>query len=525
MLSTSQPFHPAYPRNEFAAERLGKEFGYYPIREWVNWDFVDKYPKLKLHVLPLIERTVSGEFLRPSELEPPPTLFQVMTGLGRSQRGLVSKIIYHSVLDLKGGDPRRTLSPDYSPTPTKDIPHYVSSWTEAYRHYVTQLANQLPPMNRACRTIVAIPVAAHEEGDYLIDTLKAFRNQTESSELYELALFLNCPAECSPELAERAANLSKMVDSYVQENPSQPIVCMRGTIAGRRIQSIGFIRSILTDALILRGVIAAPLTDLIQIRCDADTRGVTDRYIQNFRKCFDTSPNTDAFCGRLRWSPEHTFSSPLSFVNQRLAELVSVIKHSIAAVPSAAGPVFAIRSSVFAALGGYNFQEQTGEDISLGERALAFRKGSTKFVARDDAGPASRLYTSSRRADAALHLKTPLYNQWERFETSFGLLNPSIRALTPSESLAPEINDVVQLQNTLEDLINKSISAFKMDRSCDTTILVEKLITAGIEQFLGIQTSQYPSGRIRIDSIAKFLNFFREYQENGFDRWRKSLSR
>lgn len=525
MLASSTHTQSLPPLYDFNVDSLAREFGYCKIRQWINWDYVDKYPKLKSHITPLIERVASGEFLKPTDLEPPPTFWRSITGIGSNQQGLVSKIIHQSVMNLKVQNPPRTLTPDYSPTPATDIPLYISNWTSSYRHYVTQLASQLPPINPNCRTIVAIPAAAHEEGEHVIDTLKAFKNQTESSHLYELALFLNCPAECTPEEAEKAAILSKMVDSYMQENPTQSIVCMRGSLSGRRIQSIGFIRSILADALLLRSSCSIPTTDVILLSCDADTRGVTDRYIENFRRCFDASPYTDAFVGRLRWSPEHTFSSPLSFVNQRLAELASLIKLNLSALPCVEGPVFAIRSSVFAAVGGYSFHDEIGEIFSLGERALQFRKGSTKYVARDDAGPASRLYTSSRRADAALHLKVPLYNQWGKFETAFGLSNPAIRSPTPSQSLAPEIVDIEVLKVGLEDIINKSIAAFAIDRSCNSTELVEKLIHAGVEQFLGITLSIESSGQVKVQSISKFLNSFEEYRQNGFVRWRNSLSR
>jgi hypothetical protein len=483
---------------------VGAALGFIPVTAWVNWEALDQYPLLAPHTRPLIEKSFSGLPITENDLIPP-RHYSTRLGLTpQAARNAVSQTIRRAVMHLKCIDGPLKRDPDYACDPSRDIPAYIARWSSTYTSYVQKLAEQLPPMNPQSRTAVAIPAAAHEESGYLLDTLNAFRRQTERPDLFELVVFLNYPAACSSEEINQVHTLVRALEGYISDHPDQRIVYMRASLAGPRIETMGFIRSLLADALLWRAAQTPLQHDLILVMCDADTRAVTDRYIENFRSRFDDAPHTDAFMGRLRWSPEHSFDNPLIFVNQRLAELIDEFRRQRGDAPPLGGPVAAIRSSVFATVGGYAETAQIGEDVALSRALRQFRSGSALYVPQADAGPASRLFTSARRADAALHQGNPVSHQWNTCETSFGLTNAPIRSPGPSISLAPTLNSQLALQGAIQTLVNRTMESLLHDDPLSANNLGQKLVEAGLNHHLGIEVVQHPNSTWEVINMSRF---------------------
>jgi hypothetical protein len=497
--------------------------GFVRISPWVNWQAIKGQPPLLVEkVNELFTKILAGD----DEAAISASYVAAEQSSSPERLGLSAwRAANHALWKLKLAHAGTQKSSDHVPNPGSDIPEYISRWSDDYTSYIRQLAQQLPPMDPRCETVIAIPVAAHEEGQHLTDTLRAFGDQTERAERFEIVLFLNYPAKCSVDQRERVENLDRMIDEYRADHPQQRIVCMRGALDTPQVTKMGFIRSFVADAILLRSLDRECVRDFILWPCDADTRAVTKRYVENQRLRFGQSPNTDAFVGTLRWSPERCLENPLVFVNHRLTELIWQLARLEAGSGLPGGPVHAIRATVFALVGGYREDDKTAEDLYLESAVKKFRKGALQFLALEDAGPLSRLYSSTRRGEVALHSRQPCMNQWLDTTMCFGTNNSDVRANSPGAALAPEIKDNRQLLGAIESVINLTFDSFwfhSIRVGHDFEARVSKI---GIEQHLGIDIVKGDSRKVYVTSIDRFLRYFEEYQANGKSRWRGTLSR
>src|SRR5262245_23898946 len=72
--------------------------------------------------------------------------------------------------------PRREL--DERPSPDRLLANFLGNHFHSRFPLTREIAASLPPLGPKCRFSVCIPVAAHEEENYIRRALEAFRSQT-----------------------------------------------------------------------------------------------------------------------------------------------------------------------------------------------------------------------------------------------------------------------------------------------------------------------------------------------------------
>ncbi|MCX6790865.1 MAG: hypothetical protein NTV62_01575, partial [Candidatus Gribaldobacteria bacterium] len=107
---------------------------------------------------------------------------------------------------------------------------------------------------------------------------------------------------------------------------------------------------------------------------DADNKGVSPKYLENFIDKFEENPKADGFSGQLDWDTEAYTKYPLVHIGTRLFQYLDIeTRHQTGHIPTP-GANFAFRSSIYSAVGGYIEDTNLAEDVVLGQAILDARK-------------------------------------------------------------------------------------------------------------------------------------------------------
>lgn len=384
-----------------SADGLAAEIHY--ITPWLNYDCLEEFsPKDRQEWKRKIDRILVDPDIVSMDSSRDEHFCKTMNIPVDSDQSEIQayKILCRLLSDMVQENIRRDgvyaeLNPDHLINPSLDIAEYVQSWNATYRGHVEQISSQIDAVGPTCKISVCIPVAAHEEQEYVYDALSCFCDQTLPPDKFEVVILANSPHDLT---AETVATMQE-ITRFKTEFPEINIQVMQVGLLGSSLQTIGFIRALLHDAVVLRHGERQGNQDHIMVRCDADTRAVGPKYLENFLKRFEQKSGTDSFAGWLCHSPEAALKDPLIFISQRLFDIVYSGRRIYFSIPSHGGPNHAIKASVYAKLGGYSERSICGEDLKLFKQHIKWRKSSRDFVALGHGGWHSRLYTSSRRGN------------------------------------------------------------------------------------------------------------------------------
>lgn len=327
-------------------------------------------------------------------------------------------------------EPTATLRPEDSlPRVSREIfplavmSHYLSLLPPRYLLQAHAVAAQLGPLPETTRQSVAIPVAAHEEGATLLQTLRAYSKQSLAYERFELALFLNYPTGSDP-----TPSLSAL-EAWSKEQPKgMRVVCaVQEAPTG---SSIGYLRKVLNDAIVHRVVSRNLEADHLLLRSDADTVAThPDHLAQHLHLHATRSQRMLAVKGKVTWDPVALASDPLSAWGVIVWQISERVLAAQLPNPLFGGVNFSMRASTYATLGGYNPALQLGEDVELGRRVQQLGQSVLYPKSIIDGGPRSGCTTSARRIVALREFGDPPVTQWESKSVGFDIHNQKIRGL------------------------------------------------------------------------------------------------
>ncbi len=300
-------------------------------------------------------------------------------------------------------DPNATLDPQ------RELLAYFDKQSPEYVGMVKNLAEQIPEaMDSTVRAVVCIPVAGHEEGKHIYQTLENYSYQTASNDQYELLLFVNHPEGTTQD--ETLVEIGRFKIDY----PEMPIRVIYKEIP-KADAKMAYIRKVLTDVALYRHLQRGQQDqDLILISNDADLKGVAPEYVANFITKFDNNPQMDVLVGQIDWDPESYIEYPGIHAGTRLFQYLNLqIFHSRPGDTPSSGANTAFKGSIYAGVGGYQLNDQQGaEDVILGQAIRAGRGGSKTLGYAGSR--VSRIYTSSRRAIDVWKKGLAPIQQWDR---------------------------------------------------------------------------------------------------------------
>lgn len=395
----------------------------------------------------------------------------------------------------------------------KEIQDYIKNQDEKYLKYLESMAQDMGPMNPNCRLSICIPVAGHQEGENIYNTLKNFSNQTANKENYELVLFVNRPEKDAKGNAVKPDKTLEEILRFKRENPDMNIRISERILPVRDAR-IGHIRKVMNDAVLLRQLQRGENSpELIMVSNDADNQGVAPEYIENFISKFDSHKEIDSMVGQLDWDPKSYIRNPLIHIGTRLFQYDGAQSRTKGWHFNSSGANFAFRSSIYAAVGGYSSNMKGGEDTDFGAKISSAREGAIDKKPIAYAGiRTSRIYTSSRRAEMVMknHGLSPI-EQWDK---GFSAFDDEVRKVN-WENSGKQIDyknegEVKKLISALETVINRTIQRTSQWGGSASSPVTQKSLGR-----LGIKFEVSGTHSIKITDATKLIKGLEQYQKEG----------
>ncbi len=489
-------------------------------------DGVDHFRILATDVGPGLQKTVETfenppvevtetDFSREIPIDPPyfiPIFGRTPLEPSKKNEGLVYN--YNGMGRTKRSDYENRMSPELKSNPDakidekKEVKSYLQRQEREHQQTIKDLANEAGPMNPKCKLSVGIPVASHQEGKNIYQTLENYLEQTANKDEFELVLFLNHPEKdpkgnkITPD--ETASEIARFKNDYPELN-----IRVMSKILPIENARMGYIRKVMNDTILTRHQDRGDQApELILVSNDADNKGLAKEYVQNYISKFEKNKNVDALMGQLDWDPQSYTRNPLLHIGTRLFQFVDVqLKHGDAMAIASSGANFAMRAGIYAAVNGYRASENLAEDVDLGRAIKAARIGSKSKLGIGFAGAkVSRLFTSSRRAEKALKDGLSPVEQWSK---GFSAFDDEVRKVD-WEKIANNIDldtpDGKQIfLEQLEAVINRTVKAMSWARN-------DKKLFKNSLSWLGMKCTVSTTNEIKIVNADKLIVGLKQYR-------------
>ncbi|MBP9732552.1 MAG: hypothetical protein KBD29_03795, partial [Candidatus Magasanikbacteria bacterium] len=134
----------------------------------------------------------------------------------------------------------------------KEIKRYLDTLSPEYRKLVDELGKQIDlPMGDDVRIVSCIPVAGHQEGKNIYETLKNYTYQDMDRKQFEIVLLVNHPDKDKQGKEVTPDETLSEIERFKKEFPDMPVRVMYYVVPQKDAQ-IGHIRKLLTDAALER---------------------------------------------------------------------------------------------------------------------------------------------------------------------------------------------------------------------------------------------------------------------------------
>lgn len=384
----------------------------------------------------------------------------------------------------------------------EEVSEYLDKLSNAWKKDLISLSGQVLPMEKECRVSICIPAAGHQEGNNIYKTLEQYKDQKKKDgnpidqKLFEINVFVNHPKDKKPD------NTVTEIQRFQKDNPEMRVRMIYKAL-DRKDAKMGTIRKLLSDVTLLRhNRRGKDAHDLILVSNDADTKELSDRYVSNFVEKFEKHNQEDAILGKLEWDRDAYLKDPLLHIGTRLFQYLDAIhrhhKDKESRYVNSSGANFAYKSSIYAAVGGYDESSLMGEDTDLGAMIRQARKGSPVYpIGYGEKN--SMVITSARRAVAAAREGLTPLEQWsiefgpdDAFRKKEFEINGSVDLDSPTYKK--------KLKDGLENLINRTNKVYGLK--------LESYEFRKAMQFMGIKYTAKKKGsyeQINITDITKLI--------------------
>jgi hypothetical protein len=437
-----------------------------------------------------------------------------------------------------GGDltpeQRKRLSDSIRDNPDAKLDHfneaegYIQKFDPEWAKNVEELASQLPPMNSKCRIALCLPVLGSGEEKNIYSTLRSYSEQKDlegnavDPEVYEIVVFVNYPVDHKPD------NTELEIKRFHTDFPNIPVRMMKKVLP-KDEANMGTIRKYATDATLLRHHNRGnTVPDLIIGSNDGDNEGVGPNYIHTIMKKFNSADDegrgTEAVLGKIDWDPKAYVKEPLVHMGTRFFQFLDIAhRHPKPGSENryrvcSSGANFAFKSSIYAAIGGYEPGQTKGEDNFLGCFIRGARKGAKDYPI-EFGGAKSIIYTNARRALIAVARGLSPSQQWSNipFGPDDGVRNEDweekIKSMSDVNYKDPAFRK--KYKRDLQHIINQTIREYGIKTAQDP--LVRQAMRFMEVEYRVVDTS------IFIDNADHLLDLLEKEQESNLRKMKRNL--
>ncbi len=393
----------------------------------------------------------------------------------------------------------------------KEITNYLESQEQDHLDLIEKLTKEAGPMHKECRAAVCIPVAGHQEGESIYESLKSYTYQKVDKNSFEIILLVNHPDKDKNGNEIVPDKTLTEIERFKKDFPDMNVKVMYQVVPQAKAK-IGYVRKVLNDTALLRqSKRGENAPELALISNDADNKGIAPEYIENFIESFDTDKNVDSYLGQLDFDPDSYTRKPLLHIGIRFFQYLEVQSRFKKYHINSSGANFAMRAKAYAAVGGYT-DDAIGEDTVLGTKLSIARRESKNKTAIAYAGPrVSRLYTSSRRAEASLKDGRAPIEMWDK---GFSATDNDVRKVDWDESKAEvDFEDKIATAEfvlQVQDVINRSIKRISGWGTNASDPSIKKALF-----WLGIKYRVKNDSEIEIIDADKMIKGLQGYKKDG----------
>jgi glycosyltransferase involved in cell wall biosynthesis len=256
----------------------------------------------------------------------------------------------------------------------KEVARYLDTLSPDYRHELETVSASIPPMSKNCRLSIGIP--AFREGENIGKTLEHYAHQIDKNGTMidqsrfevELVVFDHHPSNVPKD------NTQEEVDRFRRDHPDIKIIYIYRQEQPQEPSTVTFAEKYLADLALLRSSQRQHEDgdkDFILVCNSADAEGISDDYVDRIITAFDNNPNIDALTGK-SVLPDSAMQKPNILAATRFWGFMSVIiegggggEKKYKEPVGMNGRNMAMRSSVYAAVGGFNPETKYADDLEL----------------------------------------------------------------------------------------------------------------------------------------------------------------
>ncbi len=436
-------------------------------------------------------------------------LKEIREGQGGAESRESPEFLFRQKRMLKNSVPSPTLknNPDATLDPRVEVEEYFKRADAEYLTQLETLNEQIKdPMHPDTKAVVCIPVAGHQETSNVYATIRSFANQKGDLNQFEVLLLVNAPARFQETKHVEIEKTRAEIERAKQDFPNLRVATAYAVLPDDQVR-IANIRKIVTDLALLRGQRAGVARDLILLSNDADNQGVSEGYIESYVSYFESHPEKDGAVGNLQFDPKAWIRFPGVQIGEEIATRLDQtgFENGNAML---FGANSAMKSSIYAGIGGYPPGTKVAEQEWTGNAIRAFRKKneSLGFVRE------AVLATSSRRGLATEILKAEkqiAFGDEKAEETMRGIRLESFPPFDWTNDRAVE-----DLRKDLEERINESLNAYDKGERLgkDAWFYTNNLGKIGI--IYRVQGNpKDPASTIEITDMSGFISRQKEMQK------------
>lgn len=350
------------------------------------------------------------------------------TSTAVSSEELKLPAVISGAVESAKASPRTCCHQELLEKPLSDLfVQYRLLWSAEYEATVTRVAHQLDVLPVEKLASICIPVAGAQETEKIYRCIQSLAYQTLAAEKFEIALLVNFSDRDRHEGAANIERLNSEIERAKRDFPHLDIRTASFEFDSAELMTIGYLRSLLCDAVMKRAHDSLRLDDIIMLRFDADTRAVKQQLLESHIRLYQSRPHVLSIQGGLIWSPEGLEKNPPLFAQLAYDSLQSMVNRHRRILSDWSGPSASIRGSAYCWIGGYDSRDSIAEDRQLAVRLLKALPRESCLEGVICGGPSTIVITSNRRAAAAFCNDVPAGLQWSNPKTQFSCDDRAIR--------------------------------------------------------------------------------------------------
>lgn len=416
--------------------------------------------------------------------------------------------------------PRLKEKPDSILDPKEEIEWYFQQQNPEYLHELNALNEQIGiPMGDKCRVSIVMPVASHQEEDNIYKTLLNYSKQKNRDgtsydmDKFEVLILLNRPSDKAPD--GTASEVQRFINAHPEVNVrvAEKIFNPEDVTFGRIIKN-------LYDLALLRSNsrMTPDNKEMILLTNDADSTTLSEHYVSEILSTFDKPENThvDGVLGKLEWSQEAYDSYPVFHAANRYMQFVEAqLRRGHAPEMGSWGANFALKSSIYAAIGGVDPETGAGADKDLSRMIKHARFGRLKEIPADRYpirfSNTAWLESNPRRGLDYYMKGIPIVYQWNDFDKRM-LETDEARTIKWAEASAEADLENLDIER-LEGEINEVLGAYGIPANSE--------MNRRALEWLGVE-AEVINNRIKITNVDKLIEGLKEYRDKQKSQMKKT---